>query len=118
MKLWAERRAGEILITEMPHGGDRKSSTPRYDLKDAGISNGDSRKWRSLARIPEPSFAGHIAETKAKAKELTTADLLRYAKSLNCKTRPQQNDGETFNVDDLQGPHRPRSPIRHHWAGP
>ena len=74
MKLWAERRAGELLPDIVSRGRPKRLHRATF-LKDLGIDKFESTRWQALARIPEPSFAAHIAETKAKAKELTTAEL-------------------------------------------
>ena len=86
IKLRAERRAGELLAEmELPGrgGGDTKSSSSVEldSLSDLGISKSQSHRWQTEAALPEETFEQHVAETKAKGKELTSAGLYRLAKS-------------------------------------
>ena len=81
LKIRAERRCGEILATEIQHGGDRKSKS-RFDrktLKDLGISKNQSHRWQTIAQLSEEAFEGHIAKTKDLNKELTSASVYRIA---------------------------------------
>lgn len=82
IKIWAERRAGELLrdMAEKGerasgHGGDRASC--RAQLEDLGIEKTQSHRWQRMASIPEPELKAHIAETKKQGEELTTASVLR-----------------------------------------
>jgi len=75
LRMRAQRRAGEMLITlkvegrrEKAHqGGNRKSWLPRGNhdfpqvLSDLGITKKDSMLWQRIARIPEDLFEARIA---------------------------------------------------------
>ena len=50
-------------------------------MKDPGLTEKQSHRWQAVATVPEKKFEEHIAETKEKKKELTTAGVLRMAKS-------------------------------------
>ena len=56
IKIRAERRAGEIIKDnqEIKPGGDRKSSLhdERMKLKDLGISEIQSHRWQTVAKMP------------------------------------------------------------------
>jgi 16S rRNA G966 N2-methylase RsmD len=81
VKIRAERRCGEILATEIQHGGDRKSKS-RFNgktLKDLGISKNQSHHWQTVAQFPEDLFEGHIAQLKGSNKELTSIGVYRAA---------------------------------------
>ena len=70
LKIRAERRCGEILATEIQHGGDRKSKS-RFNgktLKDFGINKNQSHRWQTIAQLPEEKFEGFIAQTKDSGK--------------------------------------------------
>src|SRR5690348_7246469 len=51
LKLRAERKAGGVLAELCPHGGDRKSKSPKVTLilKDLGINKNQSSKWQQEA---------------------------------------------------------------------
>jgi site-specific DNA-methyltransferase (adenine-specific) len=96
IKLRAERRAGELLqdmeknvgaqgrIQEHLSGGN--TVLPPEDdlptLADLGLSKMQSSRWQTIAAMPEDAFEEHIAKTKARNEELTTASVLRLAKDL------------------------------------
>lgn len=95
IKLWAERRAGEMLVAmeesgdRNGRGGDRKTKSndstliesPR-SLSDLGISKDESSRFQAVADIPEPLFEEHIEQTKAAEKPLTTNGVLKQAREL------------------------------------
>ncbi|MDR3638209.1 MAG: DNA N-6-adenine-methyltransferase [Isosphaeraceae bacterium] len=90
IKLRAERKAGELLIT-MAVRGERRTSddglseqvsggaTPARSLTDLGISRDQSADWQAIASLPEPAFEAYIAEAK-KAGMLTSAALVKQAR--------------------------------------
>ncbi len=89
IKLRAERRAGEILRDmEKADGGDAQrtrfqagtESPPTY--AEMGLSKTQAHRWQAIAAMPEERFEEHIARTKARNEELTTAGILRVAKDL------------------------------------
>jgi len=65
-KLWAERRAGELLREAPKNAGGllRGSETRPRDntptLDDLGVTKHESSRWQQLAEIPEPDFAEAI----------------------------------------------------------
>jgi hypothetical protein len=94
IKIRAERRCGEILASEIQHGGDRKSKS-RFDrktLKDLGISKYQSHCWQVIAQLAEKLFEGHIAKIKCSYKELTSSGVYRFAneyrKALEAEAKP------------------------------
>lgn len=72
LRMRAQRRAGEMLITLKADGlqakkGRRKEMSSGHDisfvqtLQDLGISRNDSMLWQRIARIPEETFEARIA---------------------------------------------------------
>ncbi len=59
IKIWAERRAGELLaVMEKDKGGRPNKKTSRIvrqvsSLKDLGIGRDQSSRWQKIASIPE-----------------------------------------------------------------
>jgi hypothetical protein len=94
LKIRAERRCGEILATEIQHGGDRKSKSrfERKTLKDLGISKNQSHRWQIIAQFTEEAFEGHIAKIKESYEELTSAGVYRianeYRRTLEAEVKP------------------------------
>lgn len=84
LKLRAERKAGEMLAEMKLHGGDRRSddSDERTKLTDLGISKDQSSRWQLLARVPGNLFDEFVGQFNPRGIELTTAEALRYARSL------------------------------------
>lgn len=78
--LRAERRLGEMIASTFPHGGDRKSRCPDVTLNDAGITNKQSSRWQSEARVPEEVFEKWLFDTRASGKELTSGALVKLGK--------------------------------------
>ena len=89
IKLRAERRAGEILQDMEKAQGKRTDLVPsRNEVVEAqtygeiGLSRTQAHRWQTIAAMPEERFEEHIARTKARNEELTTAGILRVAKDL------------------------------------
>ncbi|WP_186776173.1 MT-A70 family methyltransferase [Rubripirellula reticaptiva] len=84
LKLRAERKAGEMLAEMKLHGGDRRSdqSADRRTLEDLGISKDQSSRWQLLAAVPENLFDDFIGQFTVRRVELTTAEALRYARTI------------------------------------
>jgi len=61
-RLWAERRAGELLVASRENGerggGRPAKESPAATLSDLGISPVESSRYQSLAEIPRPEFEG------------------------------------------------------------
>jgi len=80
IKLWAERRAGEMLSETVRPGKPPKLSHDKTIRKlPDGISRNESYRWQRVASVPEPEFAQHIAETKEAKREVTTSGMLKIA---------------------------------------
>jgi hypothetical protein len=92
LKLQAERLAGQHLSDLKLRGGDRKSDESRASLKlkDLGIDKNQSARWQLAASVPEPVFRDFIRRLHGAGEEISSAKLLRLAKSL----RKSANDGE------------------------
>ena len=58
IRLYAERRAGEILkeTTRKPEQGRPKKVSNEPTLKDIGITRDQSSNWQRIADIPEENF--------------------------------------------------------------
>ncbi len=96
VKLWAERRIGELLAAMPKSEGQlyrghtmlpRDEATP--SLADLGIHKMQSHRWQALATLPEDVFEEHIRTTKEAGEQLTTAGMLRVVKG-RAKTERQQ----------------------------
>jgi 16S rRNA G966 N2-methylase RsmD len=99
IKLRAERRAGELLQDmerAKPQDTLARGNTvlPREErpptLADLGLSKMQSHRWQTIASMPEDAFEAHIAKTKTRNVELTTASVLRLAKDLVRKEKQQE----------------------------
>lgn len=89
IKIRSERKLGQLLADIELGRGKRTDLVATCDhvkddrptLKDLGISKSDSSRWQTLASMPEAIFEGHIQKVVDAGKELTTAGMLRLAKS-------------------------------------
>src|SRR5262249_41719726 len=94
IRLWAERRAGELLIELRKHAGGRPRASDSSEenllqavtgfcepprLVDLQITRRQSSQWQTLAGMPGPAFEAHIARTRGRRQELTTAGVLKAA---------------------------------------
>lgn len=91
-KLWAERRAGELLRDSGfgEHGGDRKSSSaPR--LETVGITKHESSRFQGLAEIPSEDFQAAI-EVAAEEGAVSRARVMavHYSSETSEWSTPQQ----------------------------
>lgn len=87
LKLRAERRAGQILNELLPHGGNRRSSYHRGNLKltDIGINSNQSARWRREAAVPEIVFQQYISTSNRLCEDITARGLLRLEKAISQK---------------------------------
>ena len=97
IKLRAERRAGELLEPinkgrpkKMYH--DDTFSLPQ--LSQMGISRLQSSRWKTIAKLPEPLFEQHIAETKEKHEELTSLDVRKIARTFLAEQKQEKMNEE------------------------
>jgi N6-adenosine-specific RNA methylase IME4 len=104
IKIRAERRAGELLTER----GRRKGETDKTilchrrelspTLKELGIEAKQSMRWQTIAGIPVTVFEAHIETTRAKAAELTTADLLRLARRQQRRRQQKKYGSKRYNA--------------------
>lgn len=100
VKLRAERRAGKFLADIERISGKRSDLTssnmeevkPTYTatLQENNLSWGAASRWQLEAEVPSETFEQHIAEVKAKNKELTSMGLVRLAKKLRLEKEQQE----------------------------
>lgn len=87
IKIRAERRAGQLLKgMEKAKGGQpssekKRSHDERTTLSDLGIDHNQSSRWQTMAGLPDKKFDAHIDKAKTGKKELTSAGVLREAKT-------------------------------------
>lgn len=93
VKLLAEREAGGLLKSMRLHGGDRKSATHAegMTLKGLGLSQNQSARWQLEASVPEELFEQYVRGATAQGKELTSAGLVRMARS--CRSSQARDPG-------------------------
>jgi hypothetical protein len=99
IRLFAERRAGELLADMAKNHGARGEGRPRKDgtkirrssnatayppkLGDIGVTRDQSSKWQRLAKmIDDATFERALIRAKERNGELTTAALLREIKEI------------------------------------
>jgi hypothetical protein len=99
IRLFAERRAGELLADMIKNPGTRGEGRPRRDgtkkrrsigatahpptLDDIGITRDQSSKWQRLAKlIDDATFERALIRAKERNGELTTAALLREIREI------------------------------------
>ena len=90
IKVRAERRAGQMLA-EMPKATGAKGvgpiAVPSCDrnqpptLAEIGITKNDSSRWQKLAAVSDEQFEAAVAAAKDVAGEVTTAAMMRAAKT-------------------------------------
>lgn len=100
-RLRVEYRGGELLRETVRPGNPQLSHGVTIGKLPEGISRMQSSRWQKVASLPPEMFDGHIAETKDKHKELTTASVLKLATVLQqeqekaailkCKVDPVAN---------------------------
>jgi hypothetical protein len=76
-KLWAERRAGELLI-ESRENGDRSTGAGTHEsrgaqLSDLGVSKHESSRWQQLAEIPAEDFEHALEQAQGNGTVTATA---------------------------------------------
>lgn len=103
LKIRAERKLGELIPTQFQHGGDRKTASRSHGatLTDVGIEKTAAHRWQKIASIPEEQFEQHIAEAVEQNRELTTAGVLRFAKTLQQPGKQEQPFEDGCTVADL-----------------
>jgi hypothetical protein len=87
IKVRAERRAGQMLAAAKESGDLRGKGNPQlsqagtFGLADIGITKNESSRWQKLAAVSESQFEQAVSAAKEVAGEVTTAAMLRAAKS-------------------------------------
>lgn len=104
IRLFAERRAGELLADMAKNPGTRGQGRPRKDgtkitrsigataylptLDDIGVTRDQSSKWQRLAKmIDDATFETAIIRAKERNGELTSAGLLREINQIGWPAR-------------------------------
>lgn len=84
VSLLCQRRAGELLAAQRENGQRARSGKESHlaTLDSLGVKSDDSSRWQRVARIPETTFAAHVARVTGRGDELTTAGLLRAVGSV------------------------------------
>lgn len=80
LKLYAERRLGELLRRTVRKGG-RAMLQREASLPD-GISRAQSHRLQLVASVPERRFETHVADVMARGEELTSIGVRKLAKRL------------------------------------
>lgn len=88
IRLYDERKIGELLIPMPKKHGARPSDTGLHDetpleLKEIGINKSQSSRWQQLPKIPEPKFNEELQKLKDKKTEITTNHFLNIAKEID-----------------------------------
>ena len=69
IKLYAERRLGELLAETVRHEGGRPEKLSHAGtVLPAGINRNQSSRWQAIARVPEETFVRHIEETTSMSR--------------------------------------------------
>lgn len=99
IKLWAERKAGEMLAAMEKAKGGRtyQRSTgnsvlpvePEPTYADLGIDKMAASRFQAIASVPEDRFEQHIEDAKAEGKPLTTNGVLTLAREIREAERPR-----------------------------
>jgi hypothetical protein len=95
LRLRAERKAGVFLAQLHLRGGDRRSkghAAPlKVNLDDLGLTRDQSKRWQRVAAVPEHSFSRFIEEAKSSGSEISSAGLLRMARSVDSSAALRAN---------------------------
>lgn len=85
-------RKGGVLLAEMAETDQRQTrgAAQKFhaetfqppSLSDLGVNKAQSFRWQAIAELPEECFEQHIAQVKSAGEELTTAGVLRLAKTI------------------------------------
>ena len=72
-RLRCQRRAGELIPLQFPHGGNRASvSGEHLTLSDVGVTPKQAHMWQRIADVPENIFDDWIIQMQIANKPLTT----------------------------------------------
>lgn len=116
IKLRAERKAGEMLaqlatdqggvgrrgkhdiIGSLSNAG-QTSSEFALVLDETNTSRQDANRWQQIARLPEPVFEQHVAETTAAGRELTTGGTLKAVKEHKRRSHKAEREREAAETE-------------------
>lgn len=109
-KLWAERRAGELLVEMPKHEGGRPLETgrptrPVTTLEDLGVTKDQSSQWQKLAAVPAEDFQAAIdAAVEQGSVSRAKVMAVHYSSSTDLWSTPQDlfdqlNTEFAFTVD-------------------
>jgi hypothetical protein len=96
VRLWAERKAGEMLAQMEKNTGARGIGTSAVPdgnrtLADLGVTKKESSLWQLIARVPLRRFQDYITETREDGRRLSAAPLAREVERHNrVKDRERQ----------------------------
>lgn len=105
-----ERRAGELLLSQVKSEGGRPAEKNRSSpstgfrpvkLSDMGISKDQSSKWQRIARIPGEAFEAFLEATKRNREMITLGAALNlYRETAKAQKRKDIEDMEVTKPTD------------------
>jgi phage N-6-adenine-methyltransferase len=100
-KLWAERRAGELLAMSRENGERARSGkeSDKPTLSTLGISKDESSEWQKLASIPPETFSEAI-DVAAEEGVVSAAKVQRLAVHFSSETDDWATPQELFDLLD------------------
>src|SRR5262249_55312882 len=87
IKLWAERRLGELLVQSVNHNGARGVGNTMLSTLPEGVKPIQSSRWQKVASIPEPEFVAEIAKRRGTKEGITTHAVLKLAQAKEKKAK-------------------------------
>jgi N6-adenosine-specific RNA methylase IME4 len=102
IKLYAERKAGEILAGMEKAKNRHSSGSGVTPLGELGISKTQSSRWQRIAKVPEPVFEDYIASADVLDRELSTSAVLKLANIHAPKNGAKPAERHTGICTDLQ----------------
>lgn len=117
IKIWAERRMGELLAEMPPHVGGRPAKENRsHDgtgfpptLAELGTTKNQSSRCQKIASVDVAAIRDVVAKVRADDRaDLSTAAVLRLAKAAECDARRRENQALVESAEPL-GEVRPDS---------
>jgi hypothetical protein len=117
IKVRAERRCGELTreIDKSPGGQPknsphrRESSSKAKTLQSMGITTQEASRYEQLAAMPAKHFETAVATAKETVGQITTAFMLREAKSIAQPHGPAKPARTSLRVDTT-APYEPTTP--------
>jgi hypothetical protein len=108
-RLWAERRAGELLAESAVGSGRPTTKVPARNLLPENVTKKESHRWQKLAAIPDEEFAEAVDEMVPEGR-VTYAEIERRTKRRGRETAKREHEaqlvrrvneegGATFNVE-------------------